>query len=334
MRKRILLWRPQRFRVQRSTSSPSPGCLLRVVCRGRLSSPAALCGARLSWAGRGVPRGYRDGLSVPSALGFARLRRGAGRGREGSSGRHAAAPRRPAGPLGFATRESSGTREYSGGGLGGARNASPPGHARPPAGLEGTCVNIPPVMCRPPRVEPPETAELRNKPRASPPAGVEAPSLYWGGRVSRKCNSMPPAFLSSLVSFSSFPASVSSVRSPRPSLSSPRSLWPLCVGSRGRRLPRGQDMHLPEFGAPLRAPGRKGGPSRRQAASSAERRPRAGAPAVLADTATHARRRRTAGAWGRGRRTRALSRTRSSNAQSSAQCSASSRWGVPMFRAF
>ena len=198
MRKRILLWRPQRFRVQRSTSSPSPGCLLRVVCRGRLSSPAALCGARLSWAGRGVPRGYRDGLSVPSALGFARLRRGAGRGREGSSGRHAAAPRRPAGPLGFATRESSGTREYSGGGLGGARNASPPGHARPPAGLEGTCVNIPPVMCRPPRVEPPETAELRNKPRASPPAGVEAPSVNWRATSPGSAiQYLPPSFLPS-----------------------------------------------------------------------------------------------------------------------------------------
>ena len=46
------------------------------------------------------------------------------------------------------------------------------------------------------------------------------------GHVSRKRHSIPPAFLSSLVSFSFFRASVSSVRSPRPCLSSLRWLWP------------------------------------------------------------------------------------------------------------
>ena len=49
-----------------------------------------------------------------------------------------------------ATRESSGTREYTGGVLGGPPNASPPGHARPPARVEGTYANIPPEMCHSP----------------------------------------------------------------------------------------------------------------------------------------------------------------------------------------
>ena len=49
-----------------------------------------------------------------------------------------------------ATRESSGTREYTGGVLGGPPNASPPGRARPPARVEGTYANIPPEMCHSP----------------------------------------------------------------------------------------------------------------------------------------------------------------------------------------
>ena len=48
------------------------------------------------------------------------------------------------------TREFCGTREYAGGGLRGRPNASPQGHARPPARVEGTYANIPPEMCHSP----------------------------------------------------------------------------------------------------------------------------------------------------------------------------------------